>query len=87
MSVIVTGAFASLWATSMPANPAPIITTWGRVFVFMFFPSLSSTLSICEILHNYYNQIGLICKVPPSQAVISGISKATEQSVALENIY
>jgi hypothetical protein len=29
-----------------------------------------STVFICEILHNYYNQIGLICKVlfPHQQA-------------------
>jgi hypothetical protein len=42
---------------------------------------------ICEILHNYYNQIGLICKVATliSKLMDSRIRKATEKSVALGN--
>src|SRR6185369_12833837 len=60
--VIFTGAVDSALAISMPPKPAPMMTTWGRVFAFiigliilMFFD--------CENLHNYYNQNGLICKV------------------------
>jgi hypothetical protein len=47
MSVMRTGDFASLLAVSIPPNPAPIITMWGRFWDI----KLSLPNPDCEILH------------------------------------